>query len=108
MDIIEQVREGMDVVDANGEKIGTVRYVRMGDPDAATDEGQSVPREPMADFLVRIFGSTPDLSDEQAARLARVGFVQVDRALFESDVFVASDQLARVDDDVLHLSIAVD
>lgn len=108
MEIIEQVHEGMHVVDSRGEKVGTVRHVRMGDPDAASTAGNATPSSPMTDLLSNVVGSSPDVSPEQADRLTRMGFVQVNRSILHSDAFVASDQLARVDNDVVHLSIAVE
>ena len=37
---ITQVHEGMTVFDSAGEKVGKVKAVRMGDPQAATAKGQ--------------------------------------------------------------------
>ena len=36
MAVIEQVREGMHVVAADGKKIGKVEALKMGDPEAVT------------------------------------------------------------------------
>lgn len=108
MDVIEQVRDGMEVFDSRGESIGKVREVRMGDPEAATGEGQSMPGSPMSDIFRGLFSSSPDISPEQANRLVRVGYLQIDRPLFERDVFVASDSIDRVDADEVHLSIVVE
>ncbi|MGI8870351.1 MAG: hypothetical protein ACR2F6_16265 [Mycobacteriales bacterium] len=37
---IEAVREGMDVIDPSGDKIGTVALVQVADPDAVTADPQ--------------------------------------------------------------------
>lgn len=37
MDAMAQAREGMRVVDAAGEEIGTVENLKMGDPEATTE-----------------------------------------------------------------------
>ena len=42
VDTIDQVREGMTVVDMTGERVGTVSAVSIGDPQAVTDQGQHV------------------------------------------------------------------
>lgn len=108
MDAIEHVHDGMQVFDSRGESIGKVREVRMGDIEAATGDGQSMPRAPMADIFRDLFGSSPDISSEQADRLVRVGYLQIDRPLFERDAFVASDSIDRVDADEVHLNIVVE
>ena len=108
MPAIEQVHEGMTVIDSNGDEVGKVRAIRMGDPEAASSDGQSMPRAPMEDFLTGIFGTSPDVSPEQAERLVRVGYVQIDRPLLGRDAFVASDRVERVDDDTVHLNIVVE
>src|SRR5947208_3208526 len=40
---LEMVREGMKVIDASGHDIGRVDYVKMSDPDAATNQGEDLP-----------------------------------------------------------------
>ena len=37
---ISKVMNGDRVVDSTGKEIGTVKFVKMGDPNAVTDEGQ--------------------------------------------------------------------
>lgn len=39
-ELIGKVREGMDVRDPNGHKVGTVELIKPGDPDAVTTQGQ--------------------------------------------------------------------
>lgn len=108
MDVIEQVREGTDVVDASGDKVGEVRLVRMGDADAVTAEGQQTQPSLFERIITDLFADTPDMNHEQAERLVRVGYVQIDRPLFESDAYVPSDRLARVDGNTLHLAVSLD
>ncbi|UYN84662.1 MAG: hypothetical protein KIT89_05705 [Microcella sp.] len=108
MDAIEHVHDGTEVFDSRGESIGKVREVRMGDPEAATGEGQSMPGSPMSDLFRGLFSSSPDISPEQAERLVRVGYLQIDRPLFERDAYVASDSIDRVDGDSVHLNIVVE
>jgi hypothetical protein len=49
---IERVQGGMTVVDATGEEIGTVAYVSMGDPGAATTRGDELHHP--GDILTRL------------------------------------------------------
>src|SRR5437660_707247 len=48
---IARVQEGMRVVDATGEQVGKVAYVKMGDPEAVTTQGN----EPIATGLTERF-----------------------------------------------------
>lgn len=107
MELIERVTEGMDVIDANGDKIGTVEAVKFGDPEATTAEGQGSYETPFGAVLESIFGDGHNLSPEQATRLLRVGYIHVDRPVLSKDRFIASDRIASVDDAV-HLSVDVD
>ncbi|MEV0629303.1 hypothetical protein [Nonomuraea wenchangensis] len=104
---ISQVHTGMKVVDRDGKEVGTVELVKMGDPQAATTDGQQPGRSPgFVPVLSDVFGhAEPDLPPALAARLLRTGFVKVDgRGLFARDLYVAPEQVARIEDNVLHLS----
>jgi len=92
---IHLVREGMQVADAAGSKIGKVVLVKMGDPEAVTVE-----RDRDAD---------PFLPDELAERLLRTGFIKIDRkGLLKPDVYAAADEIDTVDRDLVRLSVPVD
>lgn len=105
---IGAVRDGMTVFDANGEKVGKVKAVRMGDPQAATSQGQeSGFGHGILGHLAEAFGdATSSVPEGAKERLARVGFLQVDATgLFTGDRYVASDEIASVDGDEVHLSV---
>jgi hypothetical protein len=90
---IEQVFEGMRVVDSAGNEVGKVEFVKMGDPEAITIQGQ----EP--DLL-------PPLPRPLAERLLRVGYVKVDRrGIFAGDAYVPATDIDRVEGDTVHLSV---
>ncbi|MEU4514363.1 hypothetical protein AB0G05_33100 [Nonomuraea wenchangensis] len=109
---ISQVHTGMKVVDRDGKEVGTVELVKMGDPQAATTDGQQpdgqqIGRGPgFVPVLSDVFShAEPDLPPVLAARLLRTGFVKVDgRGLFARDLYVAPEQVARIEDNVVHLS----
>ncbi|GAA1769285.1 hypothetical protein [Nonomuraea bangladeshensis] len=109
---ISQVHTGMKVVDRDGKEVGTVELVKMGDPQAATTDGQQIDgqqtgRGPgFVPVLSDVFShAEPDLPPVLAARLLRTGFVKVDgRGLFARDLYVAPEQVARIEDNVVHLS----
>jgi hypothetical protein len=91
------VREGMRVVDATGKDVGRVEFVKLGDPDAVTPQGQAT------DAL------EPRVAGELAERLLRVGFVKVDRkGFFNDDAYVAMDEIDRVEGDTVHLLVKDD
>ncbi|QYC42443.1 hypothetical protein Nocox_24200 [Nonomuraea coxensis DSM 45129] len=104
---ISQVHTGMKVVDRDGKEIGTVELVKMGDPQAVTTDGQKPERGPgFVPVLSDVFrDAEPGLPPVLAARLLRTGFVKVDgRGLFARDLYVAPEQVARIEDNVVHLS----
>ncbi|WP_188186868.1 PRC-barrel domain-containing protein [Nonomuraea sp. SYSU D8015] len=97
----------MNVVDGDGERIGTVENVKMGDPQAVTTQGQGGGSRPgLLSPVAEVFADAePDVPPAVAARLLRTGFIKVDaRGLFARDFYVAPDQVARVDGDTVHLT----
>ncbi|MCL3862461.1 hypothetical protein [Actinotalea sp. K2] len=96
--VIEQVRGGMTVVDPAGDTIGTVKEVRLGDPDAATAQGQG------SDLLG---DEGPPAGARE--RLLRVGYLRINaKGLFAGDRWAAGDEITDVTDDVVHLSVTKD
>jgi hypothetical protein len=108
---IAEVVFGMTVVDNTGAEVGKVELVKMGDPDAVTTQGQRVGEsEGVVHALAdSIFGSEPDVPGPLAGRLLRMGYVKVDgKGLLEADRYVASDQIAAVDDNTVRLKVPKD
>jgi hypothetical protein len=90
---ITQVREGMPVVDASGEHIGKVDFVKLGDPEAVTAEGEAT-------------SSEPHVVGELRERLLRLGFIKIDRkGLLRADAYAAADEIDRVQDGTVHLLV---
>jgi hypothetical protein len=84
---IEKVLEGMRVVDADGNEIGKVTLVKMGNPEAVIPAGQDVEKK-------------PDVPPPFADRLVRIGYFRVDRkGLFARDVYVAATEIDRIEED---------
>ena len=106
-DRLSDVREGMTVVDALGEELGTVAEVRMGDPEAVTTRGQEPEQGDDLLSTARGIWSGPGLPDEERARLLRVGFLRVDRTL-SKDLYAAGDEVHRVDGEMVRLSVPAD
>ena len=118
---IEQVRTGMRVVDAEGHEIGTVKDVVMGDPEAETVEpapepsgtafagpGGAIPVAASVGTMGGVFGDDlgKDLPPVERSRLLRGGYVRINlKGLFSGQRFAASDDIADVTDDVVHLAV---
>jgi hypothetical protein len=91
---ITQVREGMPVVDASGEHLGKVEFVKLGDPEAVTAQGEETE------------GGEPHVVGELRDRLLRLGFIKIDRkGLLRADAYAAADEIDRVQDGTVHLLV---
>jgi hypothetical protein len=100
---ISKVMIGDTVVDSTGKEVGSVKFVKMGDPNAATDEGQDV-REP---GILGFGGDAYDLGNlpEQARhQLLRVGFIHIDVS-WADDRFAGAGQIARVENNMVYLTV---
>lgn len=109
-DAIHHVTPGMAVVDVAGDEIGTVDAVQLADPGAATAEGGAAEGS-QSGFarLLEAFGIESALSEEARERLGRVGYVRVDAAgAFSGRRYVEPDQIGRVEDATVHLSVRGD
>ncbi len=116
--MIERVRTGMNVIDANGNRIGVVKFVKMGDPEAATPVGQGEPGPDYQNVLtgdVRdVYGDEvePDVTDPARSRMLRTGFIRIDAAglagLVTRDRYASADEIADVSGDAVTLSVSKD
>lgn len=104
MNDLSEVREGMDVFNTDGTKIGTVKSVKMGDPEAVTPQGQTQEQGGIVSFLAGAF-STEDVDEERAQRLLRLGYVEVDGSGIGNNFYEAADAVDRVDDAGVHLNV---
>ena len=100
---ISQVMIGDSVVDSTGKEVGTVKFVKMGDPNAVTDQGQE-------DSDTGIFGVGGDsydmgnLPENARHELMRVGFVHIDVS-WANDRFAEAGQIARVENNTVYLTV---
>lgn len=105
---IEGVREGMEVVDYNGDKVGKVDRVQMGDPGAATVDTGDADRGGFLNDLGDVFGfgDDPDLPETLRNRLMRVGYLKLDgNWLTGSGRYISAKNIAQVSGDTVHLSV---
>jgi hypothetical protein len=99
---ISKAMIGDRVVDSTGKELGKVKFVKMGDPTAVTDEGQW-------SFQTSIlgWGSDYDLSSlpEQAQeQFMRVGYIHIDIS-FARDKFAGAGMIDRVEDGTVYLKV---
>lgn len=96
--LIEMVREGMPVVDAEGVEMGTVELVKMGDPQALTTRGNE-PTAAAGVIPMTNESDEPQVPEPLRSDLVRVGFVKVDGSnLFDTDRYFRADVIDRVAD----------
>ncbi|GAA4993299.1 hypothetical protein [Actinopolymorpha pittospori] len=107
---ITQVREHMSVVDAEGKRLGTVAEVKMGDPEAATEQGQQMTsRSDIASTVLAAFGGREPFAVPscEAGDLLRKGFVKVDpRGVFKRDFYISAEDVLGVDDRSVRVAIS--
>lgn len=97
--LIERVYEGMRVVDAQGDDIGKVEFVKMGDADAVTTQGNRIGPAAGVTPLDSDYDE-PEVPQPMRDNLLRVGFIKVDSAgLFDTDRYVQADAIQSVDGD---------
>jgi hypothetical protein len=119
--ILEQIREGMQVVDSQEKEVGKVKSVFFGamadQPDyegvgAATNQGSSpelYPSDTLTSAIAEAFTGSDQVPEEVRSRLIHSGFIRIDRAgLFSRDAFVMPDQIASVSEDLVYLSVTKD
>lgn len=107
---IELVREGMDVIARSGEKIGTVKDLRIGDPGDPAISGAPERAQNLIGSLAEAFGNRadPDVPDGLRERYLRRGYLKVNTGVFGSDRYALADQIADVRGDRVHLSVDED
>ncbi len=108
--LLEQIREGMRVVDATGEEVGTVEYIKMGDPQAVTTVGEVMDRDDtLIEDAARAFGADPepDVPEPFRSELLREGFVKVDGpGWFGADRYLRAVDIGDVTMDTVRLRVA--
>jgi len=116
--ILNQIEEGMRVVDRDDNEIGTVRKVFLGDVTDETNErgggpatasGPEVRDDTLIDNLADAFLGAEPLPETVRERLLRHGFIRIDvSGLFASDRFAMPEQIASVSDNRVQLRLTRD
>jgi hypothetical protein len=112
--VFSSIREGMTVVDRDGDKIGTIETFRASDEDPSrpgpATAGHSAAADDRQDFitatLADIFAPDDNLPSEMQEKLLREGFIRLDAdGLFASDRYIVPEQVERVESDQLVLAV---
>ncbi len=114
---LEQIREGMKVVDSGDHEIGKVDWVRLSDDDPATPETEAADvagsedraePETLLEGIADAFRSD-DLPEEIRVRLLQNGFIRLDASgLFAADRYILPGQIAGVSGDAVRLNVSKD
>jgi hypothetical protein len=116
--LLQQIREGMDVYDANGEQVGTVDSVHFGEPEAITTEsdrgrgeGGGGTENPLGGdsdgslFDILDLGLGPEANE----RMQRFGYITIDgKGLFSGKKFASSQEITSVSGNEVALSATKD
>lgn len=110
-ELLGRIREGMSVVDANGDDIGKVDEIRMGDSSAATVEGQEMDGTgTIVDAAATAFGARedgPDVPEPFRSELMREGYIKVDgKGWIDTDRYLRSADIADSAGDTVRLRVA--
>lgn len=113
-ELLAKVKEGMKVVDVNGDDVGEVAFVHMADINDPDDNpgmrDNNVALFDLSDDdgdrgLLSIFGGDSAVTE----RMRRSGFVRVDASgIFTGDRYVVPHQIDGVQGDTLRLSVDKD
>jgi hypothetical protein len=109
--MLSHVNEGSDVYDAHGQRVGTVKYVHVGEMQLASESGLSpyleaaqadVPED--IDKLLSRSGLEPEVRE----RLLSSGFLYIDTGLLRADRLVTPPKIADVAEDRVELNVTKD
>ncbi len=105
--LIEDVREGMLVVDPTGNELGKVEVVKIGDPGAATSDGQTRDRGMVRDAMLA--DDDPEVPAQLRDSLLRAGYIRVDGGGFlgigAKRRYVRADRISDVTGDRVMVSV---
>jgi hypothetical protein len=103
--LIEQVQEGMSVYDVEGEHMGTVEYVKMGDPEALTTRGNE-PSVLNGVMPMSNESDEPQVPEPLRSDLVRVGFIKIDgQNLLDTDRYFRADLVDRIEGGKVYMKL---
>lgn len=115
-DLLAMVKEGMKVVDVDGDDVGTVSFVQMADLNDADDVGAAARDDVgLIDLTADNDGGDDGvldflgLGDSVTERMERSGYVKIDASgIFTGDKYVEPYQIGSVEGDTVRLTLDKD
>ncbi len=107
-EVMMHIRNGMRVFDVDGEELGKVEYVRMGDPGAISTVSSQPEQGGLIQGIAGALGaeSEPKVPQPLRDQLERVGHIKIDgKGWIDTDRYVRSDQIAAVEEDAVRLGV---
>jgi hypothetical protein len=102
-EVLSQVREGMRVVDVNGEELGKVESVQFGDPEGVT-VSPIVLQDRIGLRAAFFDGPEPHVPEPFFSHLLRLGFAKIDgRGWIDTDYYVTPDMIQSVSGNTVKL-----
>ena len=114
--MLHSIREGMEVYDINGDKIGTVDYVQFGDEDVTTPGAETQTAadpamhrdDSLMENIAEAFTADNDLPEQLAAQMIREGYIKIGTGILRSDRYALMSQVASVTGERIDLNIDKD
>lgn len=108
------IKEGMKVIDGNGDEIGKVELVKYSDedpnrpgPETATSSNIPDRNVSWVDDVIRALDLDNDVPEEVMKRFQREGFIRIDsNKLFGGDYYATLNEVANVTKDTIKLHTA--
>jgi hypothetical protein len=113
MHVLEQISEGMKVLDSKNHEIGKVEWIKLVEEDTtgqpiAADVDEPDRDKTLIDNLADAFRGD-ELPEVVQKRLLHDGFIRMDaKGLLAADRYVLPDQIARVTADSVVLNVTKD
>jgi hypothetical protein len=103
---LEHLREGMKVVDVDGETIGTIGLIHFGDP-AAEQLAIEPPDIAGAVITTELVRSEPKVPEPLRGNMLQLGFVRVDLKIHlrrDHHYYVVPNQIVAIDGETVSLA----
>ena len=118
--ILELVKEGMEVYDRDNDHIGVVEDVFMGTENRVEEEtgtgpatsnvgtGSGFPDNTLLEEIADVLSVEDEMPEVVIDRLRQSGFIRVDAGIFDEDLYVVPSQIGSVEGDKVTLRVDKD
>lgn len=109
--VMDDISEDMSVVDSQGNKVGSVDFVRFGeghDVASVSSADNTDDFNTVVDIAIDAFSQQSDMPEELRAKLKRHGFARVSGLLPNDTYYFIPEQVTRIEDDTVYLNTTKD